>query len=69
MCLYVAQYKKGHTPMDTLDTSVMPPLLVLHGITGCILHMDALYSYQLSFSILASNIVKGRIYLSSVSSD
>lgn len=55
--------------MDTLDTSVMPPLLVLHDITGCILHMDALYSYQLSFSILASNIVKGRIYLSSVSSD
>jgi len=65
----MAQYKKGCTPMDTLDTLVVLPLLVLRGITGCILHVDALHSDQLSFSILASSTVKGRIYLSSVSSD
>lgn len=55
--------------MDTLDTLVVLPLLVLRGITGYILHLDALHSDQLSFSILASSTVKGRIYLSTVPSD
>lgn len=41
----------------------MLAMLVLYGFTLLILYLDAFYPAQLSFWILAQNIILGRIYL------
>lgn len=48
-----------HRPVYPL---AMLPMLVLYGFT-LILYLDAFYPAQLSFWILAQNIILGRIYL------
>ena len=56
----MAHCRQRHTRVYTL---VMLPMLVLYGIIFCVLYSDGFYPDQLSFWILAQNIMLGRIYL------